>query len=290
MRKGPGTAESGTLLVYSGPACYFAPSSVSLAGAKCCEEAPSEWTGDHAEVDSEWAPRMFDSTLLGGPVPHNAVLLLTGGPAAMGLSAEMVMESRHGFHTAVVACGGRRFELVLSQDNRVTELCLVPGCERHPVAEVFIPYCEQRHLAERSEAELAKMAWEWGNDRRQEFESTPDAAHPWGQGNALMAAAVVQGAFSKVAADLVEGCFGAPDLIDRIYFNDAEATAVRHAIDHEHLRCRKGPGSAAAPIRKLADGLWICGAALHLVPEANVPARYCSAQCASSAANSPAIQ
>ncbi|MFJ4721976.1 hypothetical protein [Streptomyces luteogriseus] len=250
-----------------------------------CTTAP-EWTGDHPEVDAEWAPRMFDSALLGGPVPYNAVLLLTGGLAAMGLSAEMTMESRHGFHTAVVACGGRRFELVLSQDDRVTELCLIPRCERHPVAEVLIPYCEHRHLAERSETELAKMAWEWGNDRRQEFESTPAAAHPGDQGNALIAAAVTQGVFSKVAAELVEGCFGDSDLIDEIYLNEAEATAIRHAIDTEHLLLKERGRSAAARIHKLAGGLCVCGATLHLAAEADVPARYCSAQCASSAATS----
>ncbi|MEU6244004.1 hypothetical protein [Streptomyces sp. NPDC047024] len=254
-----------------------------------CTASP-EWTGGHPEVDAEWAPRMFNSALLGGPVPYNAVLLLTGGLAAMGLSAEMVMESRHGFHTAVVACGGRRFEVVLSQDDRVTELCLAPGCDRYPVAEVLIPYCEHRHLAERSETELAKMAWAWGNDRRQEFESTPAAVHPGDKGNALIAAAVTQGAFSKVAAELVDGCYGDPDLIDEIHLDDVEATAVRHAIDNEYLRLRERARSAAAHIRKLAGGLCICGAPLRLAPEANVPARYCSTQCASSAANSPVIR
>lgn len=251
-----------------------------------CTTSP-EWTGDHPEVDAEWAPRMFDSALLGGPVPYNAVLLLTGDLAAMGLAAEMTMESRHGFHSAVVACGGRRFELVLSQDDYVTELCLIPGCEHRPVAAGLVPYCEHQHLGERPETELAKMAWEWGHDRRQEFESTPAAAHPGDQGNALIAAAVAQGAFSKVAVELVEGCFGDPDLIDEIYLNDAESTAVRQAIDHEHLRLQERARSAAAHIRKLASGLCICGATLHLAPEANVPARYCSTRCASSVANSP---
>ncbi|MFJ4980303.1 hypothetical protein ACIP6X_34100 [Streptomyces coeruleorubidus] len=36
-----------------------------------CTTAP-EWTGDHPEVDAEWAPRMFDSALLGGPVPYTS--------------------------------------------------------------------------------------------------------------------------------------------------------------------------------------------------------------------------
>ncbi|WP_331736670.1 hypothetical protein OG426_55135 (plasmid) [Streptomyces canus] len=247
-----------------------------------CTTCP-EWTGDHPEVDAEWAPRMFDSALLGGPVPYTTVLLLTGELASMGLSAEMTMESRAGFHALVVACVGRRFQLLLTQDDWVTELCLIPGCEHRPVAAALIPYCRDQHLAERSETELAKMAWAWGHDRRQEFERTPAAAHAGDQGDALIAAAVAQGAFSTVAAELVDGSYGDRDLIDETYLNDAEATAVQHAIDNEQLRLHKRAKSAAAHIRKLVGGLCICGAALHLAPEANVPARYCSAQCASSA-------
>ncbi|MFH9016142.1 hypothetical protein ACH4C6_32775 [Streptomyces sp. NPDC017943] len=250
-----------------------------------CTTSPA-WTGDHPEVDAEWAPRMFDSALLGGPVPHTSVLLLTGDLAARGLAAEMTMESRDDMRTVVVACGGRRFELLLSQDDWVAELCLVPGCRHLPVVAGLIPYCERRHLAECSEMELAKMAWAWGNDRRREFKSTPAAAHAGDQGDALIVAAVAQGAFSKVAAELVEGCYGDPDLIDEVYLNDAEATAIRHAIDNEHLLLKERARSAVARIRKLADGLCVCGATLYLAPEADVPARYCSAQCASSAAAS----
>ncbi|MDN3262879.1 hypothetical protein QWJ26_24345 [Streptomyces sp. CSDS2] len=248
-----------------------------------CTTLP-EWTGDHPEVDAEWAPRMFDSVLLAGPVPYTAVLLLTGELAAMTLSAEMTMESRDGFHEVVVACGGRRFQLALTQDDWVVELCLVPGCRSYPVATAVIPYCENQHLAERSGAELAKMAWAWGYHRRQEFENTPAAAHTGDQGNALVTAAVAQGAFSKVAAELADGCYGDPDLVNEIYLNDSEAMAVRHAIEREHLLLRERARSAAAHIRKLVGGLCVCGATLHLAPWADVPARYCSSSCASSAA------
>ncbi|MET8012909.1 hypothetical protein ABZU86_13285 [Streptomyces sp. NPDC005271] len=247
-----------------------------------CTTSP-EWTGEHPEVDAEWAPRMFDSALLGGPVPHKSILRLTGYLAAAGLSAQMTVESRDGFNDMVVACGGRRFQVLLSQDDWVAELCLIPRCDRYPVAEALIPYCEHRHLAQRSGAELVKMAWDWGHYRHQELERTPAAAHAGDQGNALIEAAVVQGAFCKVAAKLVEGCFEDPDLIDDVYFNDAEATAVRHAMDNEHLLLKQRARSAAAHIRKLAGDLCTCGKRLYLGPEADVPARYCSTQCASAA-------
>ncbi|MFC9130164.1 hypothetical protein ACFT4A_25350 [Streptomyces sp. NPDC057099] len=202
----------------------------------------------------------------------------------------MTVESCDSFRAVVVACGDRRFELLLSQDNWVAELCRVPGCGHLPVADALIPYCGRRHLAERSGKELAEMAWAWGNDRRQEFESTPAAAHVGNQGYALIAAAVSQGAFSRVAAQLVEGCYGEPNLIDDIYLNEAEPMAVRHAIDNEHLLLKTRARSAAAHIQKLAGGLCVCGATLFPAPEANVPARYCSTQCASSAAASTAIR
>ncbi|MFE7931312.1 hypothetical protein ACFU6S_21770 [Streptomyces sp. NPDC057456] len=103
-----------------------------------CTTSP-EWTGDHPEVDAEWAPRMFDSALLGGPVPHKSILRLTGYLAAAGLSAQMMVESRDGFNDMVVACGGRRFRVLLFQDDWVAELCLIPRCDRYPVAEALIP-------------------------------------------------------------------------------------------------------------------------------------------------------
>ncbi|MFH8939512.1 hypothetical protein [Streptomyces griseosporeus] len=246
-----------------------------------CTTSPA-WTGRHPEIDPEWAPRMFDSALLGGPVPYTTVLRLTGGLAAKGLSAEMTVESRQGCYSMVVACGGRRFQLALTQDDWIAELCLVPGCEHRPVAAALIPYCEHQHLVERSGTELAKMAWLWGDDRHQEFDGDPAAAHTGNQGDALIVAAVAQGAFPQVAAKLVESCYENPDLIEEIYFDEAEATAVRHAMDNEHLRLKETARKAAARIRKLVGGLCVCGRPLHLSPEASVPARYCSAECASS--------
>ncbi|MFQ6146747.1 hypothetical protein ACLMNJ_27340 [Streptomyces seoulensis] len=234
-----------------------------------CTTSP-EWTGERPEVDAEWAPRRFDSALLGGPGPHTSVLLLTGYLAATGLPAELAVESHDGFVEMVVACGGRRFQLVRSQDDWIAELGVIPGCDRFPVAEALIPYCEHRHLVERPETELAKMAWAWGNDRRQKFESTPAAANVGDQGDALIAAAAVPGAFSKVAARLIEDCFGDPDLTDDIF--PGEATAIRHAMDNEHLLLKQRAW-AAAHIRKLAGGLCTCGEPLYLGLEADVPAR-----------------
>ncbi|MEV6947899.1 hypothetical protein AB0N07_39365 [Streptomyces sp. NPDC051172] len=66
--------------------------------------------------------------------------------------------------------------------------------------------------------------------------------------------------------------------------------AIGHVIGHEHLLLHERARSAAAHIRKPAGGLCVCGGTLYLAPEADVPARYCSAQCASSAATSTVAQ
>ncbi|MFF4442422.1 hypothetical protein [Streptomyces sp. NPDC001621] len=246
-----------------------------------CASSP-DWSGDHPEVDAEWAPRMFDSVLLGGPVPHSVVLLLAGELAAEGVSVAMRMESRDAVRTVVVACGNRRFQLVLSQDNLIYELCLAPGCGHLPVEASLIPCCEIAHLGARSEKELAEMAWRWGA-RRREQARTPASADTGDKGDTLIAAAVAQGAFSAVIEQLLEGCFGDPDLIDEVCLTAEGAMEVRHAIDHERLLLTDRARAAAAQIRVLAGGRCGCGRRLFLAPEANVPARYCSARCASAA-------
>ncbi|MEU6053178.1 hypothetical protein ABZ829_22440 [Streptomyces xanthochromogenes] len=141
---------------------------------------------------------MFDFAPLGGPVPYSTVLLFLGLLVPASRSTELELESRNGFHSLIVACGGRRFEMVLSQDDYATELCRVPGCELSPVAAHSIPYCAHRHLAERSEDELAEMATAWGSAQHEEFSARNPAAVPLGkEGDQLIAAAVAQCAFFR---------------------------------------------------------------------------------------------
>ncbi|MEU5756842.1 hypothetical protein [Streptomyces sp. NPDC047829] len=243
-----------------------------------CTTCP-EWNGEHPEVDAEWAPRMFDSALLGGPVPHSTVLLLAGELAGDGLTAAVRMESRDAVRTVVLACAARRFELVLSQDNLVYELCRVPGCGRQPVAASLIPYCAEAHLTARSGEELAEMAWRWGNWRR-DLARKPKAADTGDEGDALIAAAVAQGVFSAVVEQLLDGCFGDPGLIDEVCVTSEDAMTLRHAIDRERLLLTNRARAAATRIRVLRGGRCDCGGRLLLAPEADVPARSCSARCA----------
>ncbi|MEU3480988.1 hypothetical protein ACI2LO_33270 [Streptomyces sp. NPDC033754] len=221
---------------------------------------------------------MFDSVQLGRPVPYATVLLLTGDLAPMGLSAEVVLESRSGFYTAIVACDGRRFELVLSQDDRVHELCRVPDYEREPVSAHFIPCCWYQHLDERPEAEHVEMAHAWGSNRQQECLSRPAAVHPDPKGDYLIAAAVAQGVFHKVSTEFVEACYERPELVDEVSFGE-EAADVRHAMERKQLRLNGLAMSAFTRLRKVVGELCPCGSPLLPYPQGRCPP-YRSAACA----------
>ncbi|MET9954480.1 hypothetical protein ABZ135_23455 [Streptomyces sp. NPDC006339] len=247
-----------------------------------CGTAP-DWTGENPVVAPEWAPEMFDFAPLGGPVPYSAVLVLLGLLAPASRSTELELESRNGFHSLIVACGGRRFEMVLSQDDYVTERCRVPGCELGPVSAHSIPYCAHRHLAERSGDELVEMAAAWGNAQHEEFSAQSPAAVPLGEeGDHLIAAAVAQCALFPVQAALITSAYEQPDMVDVVYFGE-QAMAVQHAMDTEYFRLMRVSEAARLRIQKLAGGRCACGAALQIGAGPKVPPQFCSAACAAAA-------
>ncbi|SCD65434.1 hypothetical protein [Streptomyces sp. DvalAA-19] len=247
-----------------------------------CGTAP-DWTGKNPVVGPECAPEMFDFAPLGGPVPYSAVLLLLGLLAPTSRSTELELESRNGFHSLIVACSGRRFELALSQDDYVTERCRVPGCELSPVSAHSIPYCALRHLAARSEGELVEMATEWGNAQHEEFSAQSPAAVPLGEeGDQLIAAAVAQCAFFPVQAALIASAYERPDMVDVVYFGE-QAARVQHAMDTEYFRLMRVAAAARTRIQKLAGGRCACGAALQIGAGPKVPPQFCSAACATAA-------
>ncbi|MFI8515961.1 hypothetical protein ACIGHB_33060 [Streptomyces sp. NPDC085460] len=247
-----------------------------------CGTAP-DWTGEHPVVVPEWAPEMFDFAPLGGPVPYSAVMLLLGLLAPASRSTELELESRNGFHSLIVACDGRRFEMVLSQDDYVTERCRVPGCELSPVSVHSIPYCAPRHLAERSEDELVEMATAWGNAQHEEFSARNPAAVPLGEeGDQLIAAAEAQCAFFPVQAALIASAYERPDMVDVVYFGE-QAVQVQNAMDTEYFRLMRVSEAARRRIQKLAGGRCACGATLQNGAGPKVPPQFCSAACAAAA-------
>ncbi|MEU8765031.1 hypothetical protein [Streptomyces sp. NPDC048659] len=243
--------------------------------AECSASSP--WTGVHPALSAELVPNMYDSAFLGGPVPNTAVLTLGDMVSALGLSAALTLESRRGFFTANVACEGHRFQLSLDDDNAVVELCRHPACGNRPVAADYIPYCAPGHLAERAPDELTEMAFDWGAYRRTDPVRDAEDITPGHEGVLLVRTAVAQGAFASVADELVTGCFEFPDMVDQLYSGE-KAQAVRDAMQREHRRLTEVAELAAAKIRKEAGGLCVCGAAL--LPNLEVPARFCSIRCA----------
>ncbi|MFE1271285.1 hypothetical protein [Streptomyces sp. NPDC058758] len=226
---------------------------------------------------------MFDFTPLGGPVPYSAVLLLLGLLAPASRSTELELESRNGFHSLIVGCGGRRFEMVLSQDDYVTERCLIPGCESGPVSAHSIPYCAHRHLPERPEDELVEMARAWGGAQREEFSARNPAAVPLGEeGDQLIAAAVAQCAFFPVKTALIEAAYEEPEMVDVVYFGE-QAMKVQHAMDTEHFRLERVAQAAHRRIQRIAGGRCACGATLQNGAGPKVPPQFCSAMCAAAA-------
>ncbi|MGW1012952.1 hypothetical protein ACWD4X_23320, partial [Streptomyces termitum] len=191
-------------------------------------------------------------------------MLLLGLLAPASRSTELELESRNGFHSLIVACCGRRFEMVLTQDNYATERCRVPGCDSGPVSAHSIPYCVHRHLAERPEDELVEMARAWGHSQREEFSAGDPAAVPPGkEGDRLIAAAVAQGAFFPVKTALIEAAYDEPEMVDVVYCGE-QAVHVNYAMDTENFRLERVARAAHRRIQKLAGGRCACGAALQI--------------------------
>ncbi|GHG30402.1 hypothetical protein ACFFSH_27290 [Streptomyces filamentosus] len=244
-----------------------------------CGPSP-DWTGQHPVVDPEQAPEMFDFTPLGEPVPYSTVMLLLGLLAPASRSTELELESRNGFHSLIVACCGRRFEMVLTQDDYATERCRVPGCDSGPVSAHSIPYCVHRHLAERPEDELVEMARAWGHSQREEFSAGDPAAVALGkEGDRLIAAAVAQGACFPVKTALIEAAYDEPEMVDVVYCGE-QAVHVHYAMDTENFRLERVARAAHRRIQKLASGRCACGAALQIGTGPKVPPQFCSAACA----------
>ncbi|MFI8520054.1 hypothetical protein ACIGEZ_19825 [Streptomyces sp. NPDC085481] len=127
-----------------------------------------------ADVDwgypDEFAPRVFESALLGTVVPYGTVLELAGTLAQEGTDARLRVESVSPLEGAVIRCSERRLSLVLSQDM-IRELCQEPGCTQSPIRPFIIVRCPD-HLADCDANALAAMASAWGYALHDELDRT----------------------------------------------------------------------------------------------------------------------
>ncbi|MFI5808431.1 hypothetical protein [Streptomyces sp. NPDC051561] len=236
--------------------------------------------GDYHPDDEPWpGPQVFESTLIGGPVPCGTVLALAGALSGLEMRGNLQMELYTHLSSATVVCEGRRFELILNQDL-LYELCRSPMCSRHPINDVFLPFCTS-HLPEQDPEELTDMARDWGLTRREVHTGQAEATHAALEGDLLIKAAVAQGAATEVMAAIIDYCFIDPDLLDEC-FPQEEALAVRHAIEREQLRLTTVAIQEATRIRNSVDNSCeACSKHLWDSPAMRpVPPQFCSASCA----------
>ncbi|MDT0310252.1 hypothetical protein RM780_25340 [Streptomyces sp. DSM 44917] len=235
------------------------------------------WPAGGPDGDA-FAPDVFASQLLGEPVPFGTVLALAGALSEEGPQARLVLESVRSGHAAVVACGARRFQLVLSQDM-ANELCRTPRCGSQMVNWAIV-YCSSHLAACRSE-DLVAMAQTWGYALYEEAGQTPERGEGSHEADLLVQAAVPRGAFREVSTAFLHACFEDPQVLDEEFWDPDRALAVRHAMAREELRLLRVAERAARRIRQAAGACEGCGA--DLPPTAAVlhlPPQFCSRACA----------
>ncbi|HWU10539.1 MAG TPA: hypothetical protein VN520_29955 [Streptomyces sp.] len=237
-----------------------------------------DW-GYDPEFDWWPGPAMFDSVLLGGPVPCGTVLALAGALSSLELRGDLHVETYHRLESALVSCEGRRFQLILNQDL-LYELCRTPGCSHRPVNDWAIPYCVD-HLCERRPDELITMASEWGHAQYEEYNDSPGDAQAGKEGDLLVKAATGIGACTEVTAALLKGCFTDPQDIEDTYGVTEESIAIRHGLAYERLRLAGMADEERARIRLSVDAsCTACSGPLSVRNPRSVPPQYCSTTCA----------
>ncbi|MEU5476699.1 hypothetical protein [Streptomyces mirabilis] len=222
-----------------------------LAECATLPHASAEW-----DFPEHYAPAVFDSSLIGTAVPYGTVLELAGILAQQGPGALITLESAEPGSQAVVVCGSRRFQLVLTQDM-VNELCRKPECRNSSDCRAFT-HCRE-HLVECGPQALVSMARAWGYGRREECDQDPAAVGGSGEADLLVKAAVVGVCFEPVMNTLLDACFGDPDLFDDMYWDASQALAVQHALERERLRLHQVARAEVARIHKETEDCTSCG-------------------------------
>jgi hypothetical protein len=228
--------------------------------------------------DSDYAPAVFASRLLGTTVPYGTVMELSGALAQSGPHAQITIESVDPEEMAVVVCGDRRFQLILSQDT-VYDLCRTAGCPHQP-AGCAIPWCTG-HLGDCDNRTLAGIARNWGYNRREDTEREPTRLEGSPEADLIVKAAVARGAFEQISAILLESCFGDPNLYDDEFSDPADSLAMQHALERERLRLHGVARTEGLRIRKAAKTCAACGATLHPYGwHSSRRPEFCSPRCA----------
>ncbi|MFI6020580.1 hypothetical protein ACIBCP_23435 [Streptomyces sp. NPDC051287] len=230
--------------------------------------------------DDEYAPAVFQSQVLGEAIPYGTVLELAGSLAREGHKARITVESMDPLETAFVVCNERRFRLIITQE-RADELCRTPGCQHSPTSWAF-SRCDS-HLADCDAQTLARMASDWGHARNEELDRDPTRLGGSPEADLLIRAAAANGAFEQVSKALLHMCFEDPDVIDEVFWNEADALAMRYGLERERLRLYEVARNEATRIRAKVGSCTTCNG-LFSKPslrawDTGMPPQFCSKDC-----------
>ncbi|QDN95993.1 hypothetical protein FNV65_06465 [Streptomyces sp. S1A1-8] len=227
--------------------------------------------------DSELAPEVFHSRLLGGAVPYGTVLELAGSLAQEGRSARLTLESMSPVEEAVVVCGNRRFQLILTQDM-ARELCQTPTCRNDQPGWAFL-HCPS-HLPDCNGDALVSMTEEWAHSFKTDAGRDVDRLEGSAEADLLIKAATTNGTYERVSKALRDSLFVAPDALDDLFWSEEETLAMQHAIERERLRLHNVARTEARRLWKAVGTCVTCGAHPNAYGwDPSVPPRFCSANC-----------
>jgi hypothetical protein len=248
---------------------------------ECATVAPAaiDWG-----YDSELAPEVFHSRLLGGAVPYGTVLELAGSLAQEGRSARLTLESMSPLEEAVVVCGNRRFQLILTQDM-ARELCQTPACRNDQPGWAF-RHCSS-HLPDCSGDALVSMTEDWAYSFKTDTGRDVDRLEGSAEADLLIKAATANGTYERVSKALLDSLFAAPDELDDLFWSEEETLAMQHAIERERLRLHNVARTEARRLWKVSGACATCGGRLNAYGwDPGVPSRFCSTNCVPAAPRS----
>ncbi|WP_411147419.1 hypothetical protein [Streptomyces sp. A30] len=241
--------------------------------------------------DAEYAPAVFHSQVLGEAIPYGTVLELAGSLAREGHKARITVESLHPLETAFVVCNERRFRLIITQE-RADELCRTPDCQQEPTSWAF-SRCDS-HLADCDAQTLTRMASDWGHARNEELDRDPSRLGGSPEADLLIKAAVASGAFEQISKTLLHMCFEDPDMIDEVFWNEADALAMRYGLERERLRLYDVARKEALRIRAKIGSCPTCKGPFPdpslRMWDPGMPPQFCSKDCLPPSAPAPAVR
>ncbi|MFE2477757.1 hypothetical protein [Streptomyces sp. NPDC059389] len=263
---------------HSGPATGPASFQLKALLAESATFPPTEpaWPYDNLGEYFD-PPAVFDSHLMGTPVPFYAVLELAGELARSGHAAVIEVESVEPLESATLACEGRRFRLDILW-NGIGLLCRATACTSGPYDE-FIEWCLD-HLPSCTDDEIIAMTEEWGYACGSEHGRAIDRIARSPRADLLIKAATAQGISQRAIEAFLHAAYADPADIDNMFWDETEALAMRHAIEDEQTRLNSLARREAARLRQEAGQCAGCRTPLtSLTPHPSVPPRYCSAGC-----------